>query len=852
MAAQSAATLATWSEVASAKGLDPTSQPDAQSLAAYGFDLAEGLAQPLAGSRAGATMLRLVDALADVNADAELQGYLGLAAAQPMFEELDPAQAAQALERTLALARLPRWLADQLRLERARARIGRQQLAEALSDLAALEAAFVGSALVRNALEFSSQSEASYDQAQRAELESAAYWCAARAECEISLGRPIRADATLSRAERLAELSGHFGARWLAFDLRLRQALALMAWEEVDTHVARASASGLLSQASAVELAQLRLRQAIARHELRWRDDPSDREHLDAIRELVVDASLPASRRASAARFAAGYYAELGDAERAAEALGLAGTDAARERRTSFEAADLDAIEMRLALLGRDPERARAALEQLERSATRFLGDWARVAELSSAVALLQFAQRERVLAELTYGCLAVHGPQAGAHRALEWLHRAQQIGGLARGLGLARDAAALERDVAALVGPRRGFVVFHSGRRESYLFLVDAQSLRCLTIEAGARLRDTAGALANAATAAVRSGAAWDDPRVREIVATLCEQVRFEEWRCWLEALESATVVGDESVGHLPLALLPTTSGAVLGERLALAHAPSIPVAAELVRRARGRGVVASAQFRACLLGAPAAPADVGIDEARLRAWSERLGRTTKLALGREASPTSFASASQGCQLVQIVAHGQYDSQRECRAGFQLYAAELALGAIWSETVERSDAARLTSLAVCGASQHPVLRGDDGRTGLAASFLIAGSDCVLQTPIDLEVEAAVEFFERVSLLVADGASPSEALRVARVSTSKRAPKLQDLLVHAWGAGHQPLVDASSVVAPRANGASQGEDFTLARWLRNRWPSALALAVALAAVGLFVRRRFRRRADERG
>lgn len=777
-------------------------------------------------------MVRLLDALVDLSADAELQGYLGLAATHALFEQFHPTRAAEVLERTLLLTALPQWLADQLRLERARERIGRQQLADALSDLECLRAAYAESDVVRSALEAPPGGSPSYDDAQRAALENAAYWCAALAECEISLGRPARADEALTRAERLAELAGEFGVRWLAFDLRLRQALAMLAWEEVETQVERASASGLLAQADASDLAQLRLRQAIARHELRWRDDPGDRTELDAIRALYLDAALPASLRASAARVAAAYCAELGDAKLAAEALQHAGAGSNRERRTSFEAADLDAIELRLALLGGEPERGRAALEQLESSAARFLDDWARIAELSSSVALLQFAQRERVLAELTYGCLAVHGPEAGARRALEWLHRAQLIGGLARGLGLTRDVGSLENDLGALVGARRGLLVFHSGPRESYLLLIDAQSVRCVPIEAGSRLRETAGALANAATRAVRSGAPSDDPEVREIVATLCEQVRLEQWRPWLEALDSATVVGDESVGHLPLALLPTTSGAALGERIALAHAPSIPVAAALTRRARERGSIAAAQFRACLLGAPAAPAEIGVDEARMRAWGEQLGRSTKLAVGLGASVQAFESAAQDCQWVQIVAHGQYDPRRECRAGFLLHAADPARGAIWSDAVERFPAARVTSLAVCGASQRPVLRGDDGRTGLAASFLIAGSDCVLQTPIDLEVEAAVELFERVSVLVAAGASPSEALRAARSSHSNRAPKLQDFLVHAWGAGHEPLVDSKSVAPSRSNEASQGGRSTLARV---GFALSVAALIALAA-----------------
>lgn len=758
-------------------------------------------------------MAELADALADLGADAELRGYFVLAAAPALFGDLELAQAAAVFSNVLSLPNLSDELVHSLRLERARGLISRQQLAQALADLEATREAVAEAPEVRAALESGGQAAVG---AQERLLSNAAYWFAARAECEISLGRPSRADGALESAGRLAELLGAFPIRWLVFDLRLRQALALTAWDEVEPLVESARQSGLLAALAASERAQLELRRGIARHELRLRENLDDATELAALRTLSLDETAPAARRSTAARFVAAYAAELGDAAAAREALARVGGPADSSLRSSFEAADLDAIALQVALLDGDPNSARAALEKLEQSALRFLDDWAQMAELSSAVAVLQFAQRERVLSGLIAGCLAVHGPDAGARRGLEWLYRAQLIGGLARGLGLDRAHSALDRDLEWILGPRRGLLVFHSGRRKSFLFLVEERAVRCIDVGGGDRLREAASSLANAATRAVRAGAGADDASVREELVRLGELIGAQSLLAWVDALESATVVGDESVGHLPLALLETASGERLGARLALTHAPSIPVAAELARRAEDSGRVKFAEFRACLLGAPAAPADVGLERERMQAWAEHLGGRALLRVGADALPAALNGLANDCQLLQVVAHGRYDPQRECRAGFLLSSEAGASGEVWSDSIERTRTPRLVALAVCGASQRPVLRGDDGRTGLAASFLLAGADCVLQTPIDLEVEAAVSLFERVSVLVGAGASPAEALRDARRASAARAPALQDFLVHAWGAGHAPLVEAATaplqpVAATEASGASNSD-----------------------------------------
>lgn len=821
--AEAPAALELWRAAAAALGLADDAPPDGAALCDAVLGDSPGLSE-LAPASAWVAAALEFGAPTDALAELLIVQYAGL------FAELGPAAAERFVEQALARAAVPEPHVRSVRLELARQLVFAERLVDCSRVLQATRAAGPDSAAVASLVAAAAPSTPG-PQLSELELVDAFYWYVTRAHVDRLSGRAAAAAEALRVAQLLAERAAAPTLYWEVVDARIGSLFALQAYDEVEPYIDAVSAKDWLAALEPSERAAIEMRRTLARHELSRRNSPGDLTHVEALRALVLASDASDPNRRTRAAIAAGYFAEAGARERAEELFALA--EQGGRPNSGLEAAQHQALALRIALLSADRERIRAELERLEALVGAFFDEWAALAALSPSSAVLQFAQRERVLESLVRGCIAVDGQAPGARRALEWIYRAQCIGGVARGLGLERASADLARDLAELATERRVLCVLLSGRERSHLFIVDATSIRVCELADGWSLRQLASKLANEATRAVRAGGsagAFDaaEAALEALLAPadLAQLTRYQE----------CTVVGDESVGHLPLALVRSADGARLGEQLALAHAPSIPVAAELARRARSRGKSAAEQFNALLLGAPPAPADVAVDSARLERWRERLGATSRLAVGAQALPSELDARAGGFELVQVIAHGDYDVQRETRAGFVLWGEAGEPTRVTSETVERAAAARLTALAVCRASQRPVMRGDDGRTGLAASFVLAGSDCVLQTGIDLEVGAAVELFERVSLHVARGESPARALMLARRGQSAAPARLQDFFVHAWGAAFEPLVDAASAAhLPPLDEAGQSGSSALARW----WWSVAALCVAaLAALAL--------------
>jgi len=810
-------------------------------LESFAYAVAEGAQPPFENQSVGVSMLRILAALDAYGGTDSQRGYVAVNTASALFVEGDRSGSLDCLERALALPSLPEELVAPIRLERIQELLWSQRIPETAEAMAAFGTPPGESALVLALLDPASATPFPEDDAERRSVDNAIRWFALQAELEMALGRLAAVDAPLVKCERLARRAGNADVLWYAIGLQLRLALARQLFEEVEPLVQEhVIATGLFDALSPNDHAQLELQRCVARHELSRRSDPNTSAAGEELLALSKRPGVERHTRSVIALTAAGVFAEAGRIDRAREQLEALRAESAQQSMAGhanvLERANFDAIAMRVAAASADPEVRRGALEQLERSTRQFLEYSESIARLSSGVATLHFASRERVLSELIHGCLAVDGPRDGAARALRWVYESQRIGGLARELGVSASDDGGRADIDALVGPERGLCVFQSGRVESFLFLVDASGVEALTVAPGWTLRRDASDIANVVTQAVQSGAGAHDARVRDVMSRLAPDVgaaalleRFARWK-------GATLVGDDSVGHLPVALLETADGRRVGDHLALGYAPSIPVGAALTRRARSRGVVSADRFRMRIVGVPPPPSEIDVPAARLEAWRDRLDGRALLAVGADATPAALEAAD--CSALQVLAHGKFDASRECRAGFALAGETPQSAVVWSDEVERRAAARLTLLGVCRASQRPVLRGDDGRNGLAASFLVAGSDCVVQTPIDLEVDDAVEFFESVSAFVAAGRSPADAVWEARraIAGSGRVVPLQDYLVHAWGAAHEPIAAAS-----RENTSSQTGAAGLARW----WWAPLALAVA-ALVWFRRRRRVRR------
>jgi hypothetical protein len=333
------------------------------------------------------------------------------------------------------------------------------------------------------------------------------------------------------------------------------------------------------------------------------------------------------------------------------------------------------------------------------------------------------------------------------------------------------------------------------------------------------------------------RTGAAAAPPDAEaralgESVLPLAVRARLATW-------SAAWVIGSESFGHLALDLIPLADGRLLGETLALDYVPSLPVAAELAARAAARGVeppervVAGVVGEPTVLGASAAkwtPAPLSIEAATWERWGDTWSGGWHAWLGPDATPAALCGAgARGIDVLQVVAHGVEDVERETSMGL-LLAGEG--GELWSDALT-SPTPRLVLLAACQIDARPLRRGDDGRAGWAGRFATAGTDCVVLTPVDLEVGRAMEFFELVQRSLRAGESPAQALVLARRELAGAGRRAQDYLIYAWGAGSQPVIARTPVAAVENRG------FVAA----NAWKIGAASLVVLAALVVFARKR---------
>lgn len=670
----------------------------------------------------------------------------------------------------------------------------------------------------------------------------AARWYGVRGELDLYLGRPDRAEGSFDRQTELARRLGDAPATWDALDHRLLLEMTLNDYAAVERLIRRAREDGTFAALDEHQQRKLAIRGALARYELDRRRDPRDARAAETFRQVLETPQAELQDRLFAAMRLALIGAETGRNDLAE--LGLSSARALSHEAGNLRAPEqliLAALEARVAAASDDRERLRAALAALEDAFPEFLAAWERVAQNTSGLGYLHFGDRYVVPSELVAACLALDGIETGSRRALAWLYRMQRIGGLARDLDLAAQTADLDGDLRELVGAESGVLLYQPGRLASHLFLIDADGVEVVEVGPSWRLTDDCRELTNAIASAVRRDAPADDPDVAAALRNLTRDALDTRALARLRRWKAATLIGGESFGHLPLELIELEDGHRVGDVLALGHAPSLPVAAALARRARERGRAPAGEFDLHLVGAPAAPTSRGagpesetldLPRERFELWQRRLDGRVALHLGELATPEALARVAAGCEAQQIVAHGQHDSSRECAAGFTLHGPDLQSARVWSEQIERTRAPRVTLLAVCGASQKPITRGDDGRAGLGASFVLAGSDCVVLTPADLEARSAIELFELASVRLARGDTPAQALMNARHELAEGSARnvLQNYLVHAWGAAH------AAVVEPTPDDEPSEE--------RGGLPAGLAVVLALAFVAaLWVHRR---------
>jgi hypothetical protein len=432
--------------------------------------------------------------------------------------------------------------------------------------------------------------------------------------------------------------------------------------------------------------------------------------------------------------------------------------------------------------------------------------------------------------------------------RALELTWRAQARGSLLR--SMRGEAGSLAQALELATQPGFGLLMLQPGRERSHLFVIDASGADVVEIEALWKLMRLRQEHAAAVTERLGHDTRTPDPTLDSAAAALrralVPDAVMERMRSWT----SVSFIADEALGQVPFELLVDDEGRRFGDRWDVCHVPSLPLVVAVAERARARRSKPLDAIRARIVAATeenhetaeleAIPADPRL----WSRWGALWGTRADVVVGSAGTRAGLlSSGGSGIDILQVVAHGTFDYDRERPAGLRLDVDGVASGAIWCEDIETQPAPALVLLAVCGASRAPVRRGDDGRASIAGSFVLAGSECVITTPFDLRAAEALEYFETVQAAIARGSAPARALREARLELAERgAVPVQDYLVYAWGWGFEPLV---SVAIPSV--ASKGPELSNDATKPGRiwiWIVAIGCAIALA-IGIAIRNRRR-------
>lgn len=454
---------------------------------------------------------------------------------------------------------------------------------------------------------------------------------------------------------------------------------------------------------------------------------------------------------------------------------------------------------------GDEPAALLPRLQELEAAFDRFLEQWESAPRPDAGVGFLEYQTRRRIVSEVLRLSVRAFPGEEGIRRALAHLERAQAHGSIARGSGY--GSRSLEELRAALTSESRGLVAYMPGPYRTHAFLLDAKELHyaelpgILPLE---RLRKEFLA-ACSTQPGEQTPPVLENKAARELSAALLPPDFQALCKRWSELY----IIGSTLIGYVPFEFLPV-DGVYLGEELAIAYLPSIPVGMLLTERATkpeaspvGDGVdhvlIAAPTFDASVRDQwpQVTPLPFGEEERKLLSAAYEPSRSVVIT-GDEATRERLHDEAVGsAEVLQILTHGVLDFDRERPTGLVMTGGEEDRGLLWCEDVEGLRAPPLTLLWSCGAGFGPLRRGEDGLSSLGDAFLAAGSQSVLVSSGRLEYRALLQlaavFHER---LVENGDAPAEALRHARQSLVVTDPQRAHpfyTLVHVVGLGHDPI-----------------------------------------------------------
>ncbi|HEX6884023.1 MAG TPA: CHAT domain-containing protein [Planctomycetota bacterium] len=452
------------------------------------------------------------------------------------------------------------------------------------------------------------------------------------------------------------------------------------------------------------------------------------------------------------------------------------------------------------ARLAETPAELARARTEVAAEIEAFLAEWRRLEPDEGGYGLFQYDDALALYCELTRLALALDGPELGPRRALEALARVHAETALAR--RLAAPVPTPEELRAALCArDGEGLLVYLMGPARAWVFALDAHGLVLAPLASTFALEGPRQRLVRE----ILAGAGRWTEAGQAAAGELSRLLLPPEVRARIEGWDALAVAGlDLLLGDVPFELLDLGAGQRLGSEKAVWHLPSLATGVVLARRAAARP---PGEPGVRLVGAPVLPAGMEAEVAPFELSSgevERLLAAFPAArrdvhLGPAASGRALGEPE--VAVLQILAHGRFDERRGRSA--ELLLAPTGAdddGRLSFADVERTwsarPAPRLVVLSACRAGRGVARRGDAGAASLATAFLARGSDAVLASAYDLDLDVALALSAAFHDGLARGLDAAEALRRARAELARSpelAESLQPHLVRAIGFAPAPF-----------------------------------------------------------
>lgn len=404
---------------------------------------------------------------------------------------------------------------------------------------------------------------------------------------------------------------------------------------------------------------------------------------------------------------------------------------------------------------------------------------------LEVGAGFLNYPELRQLLSYVIAMELAIDAGEAGKQRVLDWILLAQATGTMSRSLSL--ELPTLERIRERMLEPDEGAIVLLPAGPRSYLLAIDRDSLSIESLVAEGDLKAVRLGLRELLSTEPRhrndSLAEPIEPSELEKVRASCAaftkaalprsiQERMRSWR-------SIVVIGADLMDGLafePLVL--DGASQPLGETHTIRYLPSFALGLHVARVSEPM-----TDTRLFVLAATESPEaelpPIPFTTSDAADFAVPFGASnTSFVLGTAAIPSAFADPRAGAARIWLIlAHGSFDPTSPLPAG--IFLAPTAQGArasrIGVREVSKLSPPEIVLLAACGTQRGPLRKGDDGPQHLTGAFLRAGARTVVSSKGDLEYHATRALALEMVKRLAEGDSPSEALRKARIELRKSA-----------------------------------------------------------------------------